>query len=49
MGYILQVNLEFLDKLHDLHKDYPLTSEKLLKLGLICCQIIVDKYCKYYK
>ena len=28
-GYILQVNLEYPDKLHELHNDYPLAPEKL--------------------
>ena len=29
MGYFLEVNLEYLDKLHELHNDYPLAPEKL--------------------
>ena len=49
MGYVLELDLEFLDQLHELHKDYPLTSEKRLKLGMICCQVIIDQYCKHYK
>ena len=28
-GYILEVDLEYLGKLHELHNDYPLTPEKL--------------------
>ena len=29
IGYFLEVNLEYLDKLHELHNDYPLAPEKL--------------------
>ena len=28
-GYILEVDLEYPDKLHNLHNDYPLAPEKL--------------------
>ena len=28
MGYILEVHLKYLDELHVLHNDYPLTPEK---------------------
>ena len=28
-GYILEVDLEYVDELHELHNDYPLASEKL--------------------
>ena len=28
-GYILQVDFEYLDELHELHDDYPLAPEKL--------------------
>ena len=28
-GYILEVDLEYPDELHNLHNDYPLASEKL--------------------
>ena len=49
MGYMWEVDLEFFDEILELHKDFPLTSEKLLKLGMVCCQVIIDQYCKYYK
>ena len=29
IGYFLDVDLEYPDKLHELHNDYSLTSEKL--------------------
>ena len=28
-GYILEIDLQYPDKLHELHNDYPLTPEKL--------------------
>ena len=28
-GYILEVDLEYLDELHELHNNYPLAPEKL--------------------
>ena len=28
-GYILQVDLEYLQELHDTHNDYPLAPEKI--------------------
>ena len=45
-GYILQVDTEYPDELHNLHNDYPLAPGKL-EITLICCQIIqiqIDKY-----
>ena len=39
-GYILEVDLEYLDKLHNVHNDYPLAAEKL-KLVMISCQNII--------
>ena len=38
--YVLEVDLEYPDELHELHNDYPLVP-KNLKLIIICCQIIV--------
>ena len=38
--YILEVDLEYPDELHQLHNDYPLASEKV---EIICCQIIIKK------
>ena len=29
IGYILEIDLEYLSELHDLHQDYPLAPEKL--------------------
>ena len=29
IGHFLEVNLEYPDKLHELHNDYPLAPEKL--------------------
>ena len=33
VGYILEVDLEYPDELHELHNDYPLTPEKLAVTG----------------
>ena len=40
IGYILEADLEYPDKLHKLHNDY-LLAPKNLKLVMTCCQIIV--------
>ena len=29
IGYILEVDLEYRDEVHELHNDYPLAPEKL--------------------
>ena len=42
IGYFLEVDLEYLKELHELHNDYPLAPENLLFL-VICCQNIVKK------
>ena len=46
-GYILEVDLEYPDKLHELWNDYPLASEKLAILYDMLsdyCKKIADKY-----
>ena len=40
MGYILEINLEYPNELHDLHSDYPLALEKLE-----ITQNMLSKYC----
>ena len=42
IGYILGVDLEYPDELHELHNDYALAPEKL-KLEIMRCQIIAKK------
>ena len=43
-GYFLEVDLEYPDKLHELHNDSLLAPEKLLVLFLVIrCQIIVKE------
>ena len=47
IGYILEVDLEYLDKLHELHNDYPLALEKLaIHYDMLSnyCKKIADKY-----
>ena len=46
--YILEVDLEYPDKLHELHNDYPLAPEKLEITNDILsdyCKKLADKYC----
>ena len=43
IGYFLEVDLEYPDKLLELHNDYPLAPKKTLLFLQICCQIIVKK------
>ena len=41
IGYLLEVDLEYSDKLHKLHNDYSLAPEKLA-----VSSDILSKYCK---
>ena len=41
IGYLLEVDLEYFDKLHELHYDYPLAREKLA-----VSSDMLSKYCK---
>ena len=41
IGYILEVDLEYPDELHELHNDYPLAPEKLA--------VSSDMLSKYYE
>ena len=41
MGYFLEVELEYLEKLHELHDDFPLAPEKLTDSS-----DMFSKYCK---
>ena len=46
-GYFLEVDLEYSDKLHELHNDYPLAPEKLAVSSDTLskyCKKIADKY-----
>ena len=50
VGYILEADLEYPDKLHNLHNDYPLAPEKLeINQNILpkYCSDIVNKYYKY--
>ena len=40
-GYLLEVDLEYPDKLHEFYNDYPLAPEKLAVSG-----DMLSKYCK---
>ena len=47
IGYFLEVDLEYSDKLHELHNDYPLAPEKLVVSSNMLstyCKRIADKY-----
>ena len=41
IGYFLEVDFEYPDKLHEFHNDYPLAPEKLA-----VCSDMLSKYCK---
>ena len=41
IGYLLEVDLEYPDKLHELDNDYPLAPEKL-----VVSSDMLSKYCK---
>ena len=41
IGYFLEVDLKYSDKLHELHNDYPLAPEKLA-----VSSHMLSKYCK---
>ena len=47
VGYILEVDLKYPDKLHELHNDYPLAPEKRAVSSDVLskyCKKIADKY-----
>ena len=47
VGYFLEVDLKYPDKLHDIHNGYPLAPEKLVVTNDMLskyCKSIVDKY-----
>ena len=47
VGYILEVDLKYVDELHELHNDYPLAPEKLAVTSDILsnyCKRVADKY-----
>ena len=46
-GYMLEVDLEYFDELHELYNDYPLAPEKLETshdMFSNCCGNIANKY-----
>ena len=47
IGYLLEVDLDYSDKLHELHNDYPLAPEKLAVSSDMLsnyCKRIADKF-----
>ena len=43
ISYILEVDVEYSDEVHELHNDYPLAPEKDLLFLVICCKNIIKK------
>ena len=46
-GYFIEVDLEYRDKLHELHNDYPLAPEKLVVFSDMLsnyCKRVADKH-----
>ena len=46
-GYLLEIDLEYSNKLHELHNDYPLAPKKLAvssDMFLKYCKRIAEKY-----
>ena len=41
VGYLLEIDLEYPNELHELHNDYPLAPEKL-----VVCNDMLSTYCK---
>ena len=37
IGCFLEIDLDYLDELNDLHNDYPLAAEKIKVIKKICC------------
>ena len=44
IGYLLEVDLKYPNKLHELQNDYPIAPEKLDDILSNYCKEIADKY-----